>query len=378
MLFSSVSKIYILKTSPSSGILPVKRPYFKELMNQFFLSIDQEAGNHIDIQIVKVQIIGPDSSLFNHVVDCFFKYNLPFSQQKLTQIGKIEQNHYSHLIPFIQEAIKNHKITIVLGYDTGTIKSVFDSFQFGKDPFSVALVHSSLGSENDITTQMVELRDPHLFDLTCIGHQANLSAPDQLKALPGLSIHPYRLGAVRENLAIVEPHIRTSDIFGVNLNSLKYHEAPNQAEPHPIGFSVEEVCQLAYYAGRGEGNKIFCLWGIDPSSDNLKIGHQILASLIWYFLYGIEYRESTYPPDENKMTSYTIDTPIDGMYLAFYKDEGQQKWWLKNPISNSKLVARYPLIACDYEDYSRAVQHQELSERLHASIIGFQHFNLHS
>jgi hypothetical protein len=324
----------------------------------------------------QIRIYGPNTDLVTAVFNTFLNLNIDFERQYLTNIEQVCDSNYSALIPVIMDNVKNKEISIVLGYDKSTLKSVFDSFQFSSLPFSLSMIHPSVWQNRDVFAELIELREPNLYNIGVIGHQAHLSNDMVIDHNSSLGVHSQRLGEVRARLGSCEPNIRASDVFSINLDALKYSEAPNQNSPQPIGFLVEEVCQMAYYAGRSERNKVFCLWGIDKSKDDHVLGLKVINTILWYFVYGVEFRQADYPPKEERMTSFTLDTPIEGMYLAFYKDESQQKWWLKNPIEQSTLSNTHPFIACDYEDYTLAVNQQELSDRLQIYLNTYQKFEL--
>ena len=363
MNFKSATKVL-----DTAHIKNISQYAFTRFLNQ----TDQKIGD----DVFKLKVYGPDCDLLDALFHELLNFNIDFKKQSLLSVHQVPDSKYSAIIPDLIENVENSQISIVIGHDKTTLKSVFDSFQFSQAPFSLSMAHPSTGKSDDLSTELIELCKPYLYNLGIIGHQSHLSNNIVIYDDPSIGIYTHRLGDLRDKINACEPIIRSSDIFAINLNALKFSEAPNQSDPQPIGFTLEEACQLAYYAGRSERNKVFCIWGIDNTIDQQIIGLRVINTLWWYFLYGIEFRLDAYPPVEEKMTSYTLDTPIEGMYLAFYKDDSQQKWWLKNPVNNSALSSHHPFIACDYEDYSLAVNQQELSDRLQITLAPYQKFEL--
>ena len=312
----------------------------------------------------QVQIIAENQNLGSKLKEAFKNCNLLFEKVTVHTFGYLEDNSTSSIIPLLKNSIANGVLSIFIGFNKSVLKAVFDGFQFAERPFNISHIQDDAGRHDGIDTLILPLADPYLHQLHLIGSQAILVNPSFLESYQDRGCTVHRLGKVRGNLQMVEPEIRASNIFSVNLNALKYPSAECQSSKSPIGFDAEEVCQLAHYAGRGELNQSFCIYEIDKDGLEKKQNIQLLVNLIWYYLQGVEFRESGFPSNVDKMKTYLIEGEIENFTLQFYKDENQQKWWLKCPIKTSKYGQLYTLISCDYQDYSAAVNDRALSDRL--------------
>ncbi|NND06356.1 MAG: hypothetical protein HKN87_08245 [Saprospiraceae bacterium] len=314
----------------------------------------------------RVQIIADSEILIDRFFGRFGSYQFPFRQVHLTRVGKTS-DHLSSLIPMLNDAIKEDTNTIVLSSKQPTIKACYDAFQFAEKYFSVVLAQPYAGK--GVADVFMELRQPWLHRLSLVGTQAHRVNEQFLDQHQDLGLNTYRLGALRREFGQMEPDLRNADLCGIDLNAMKYADAPIQQVPSAIGLTTEEMSQIAYYAGRAERNKVYCIYGFsEDTMDSVPLGTDILASLVWYYLHGLENRNGTYPPDMNRLNAYVLDQQVADMSLTFYKDESNQKWWLASPYKERKLTQLMPIIACDYQEYALAANEQMLSDRLQSII----------
>ncbi|NND32749.1 MAG: hypothetical protein HKN76_09175, partial [Saprospiraceae bacterium] len=150
----------------------------------------------------------------------------------------------------------------------------------------------------------------------------------------------------------------------ISLNALKNQEAPSQNLTSPTGFTAEDLCQMAYYAGRSEMNEILSIYDYVRETHDNTLTVNLLATVIWYFMHGLNLRTPMGLPVEADLQKFIIEHKIDGKKLTFLKDEREQKWWLSSPYFKANLTHSMPLISCDYYDYQLAANEQMLSDRL--------------
>ncbi|MDH3652459.1 MAG: hypothetical protein OEQ53_22400, partial [Saprospiraceae bacterium] len=305
----------------------------------------------------KIAIIGPSEAFVQELVTVLSSFEWNFRNVAVSVVGTFRDQNLKSLIPIIKEAERSKTIPIVIGFDDQTLKSVFDGFQFLERLFSLCCVQDIAGTTDDLTPNLLELRDPYFYHMSLLGSQSHLMSQSFSETANGLD--QLRLGKLRTDISIAEPQIRNADILSMDLNALKYGDAPMQSRPSSVGLLSEEACQLTYYAGRSERNKLFCLYGIDTDHKVGTMEMGTLAALIWYYIHGLEFRRDTYPPDLSGMTLFTVEPIDEGTQFLFYKDEAQQKWWLKVPVSAGNTLATiFPLIACGYSDYATLVNEQ--------------------
>ncbi|NOY38428.1 MAG: hypothetical protein GXO83_12755 [Chlorobi bacterium] len=195
-----------------------------------------------------------------------------------------------------------------------------------------------------------------------LGHQEFLSGNKNLKSLRIKGHESYRLGEIRANLPYFEAIIRDGDLLSVDLSSIRQADAPGTNYPIPSGFSVDEICQLAMYAGLSPHLKIYSLYEANPASDKEQQTAFLAAQTIWYFLSGFTRRKNENPASgSNRFTEYIITLPDTDYQLVFRKSEETGRWWIKFP-DEVKPAGERSWIACSYEDYQKATQ-QEIPQR---------------
>ncbi len=351
-----------MNSHSESFLIPLSNEALKNLHLKQKISDDSGASDLPNMDF-KVQIIGPSEAFLHAVVDCLCSFEWPFSNIAISGIGTLQHQNVKGLIPVINQAAKSGVIPIVIGFDNQILKSVFDGFQFLENLFSICSVQDSLGRDSDIVRELIELKDPFFYRLSVLGTQAHLISKDLVSARD--MIDQVRLGKLKTDVTAAEPKIRNSDIFSFDLNALKYSAADSQSRHSSIGFNTEEGSQLMYYAGRSERNKSICIYGIDTVQKLSQLSVNTISTLIWYYLHGLDMRKGSYPPNTNRMTSFIVEAQDHLTSFQFYKDEGEQKWWLKaDNRADNQLAKAYPLIACDYSDYSSLIEGQNPTEHV--------------
>ena len=64
-----------------------------------------------------------------------------------------------------------------------------------------------------------------------------------------LHFDSHRLGIIRSNSSEMEPVLRNTNLFAMDMSAVRYADAPGCANASPNGLNGEDACQLAYYAG---------------------------------------------------------------------------------------------------------------------------------
>jgi hypothetical protein len=308
-----------------------------------------------------LQIFVVGATLSHSLLQCLTQFQNPFVRVDVKSFSMIHQDQpIAQIIPALQANLRNGIKTVLIGPNSTCCKTAFDALQFSEESFNVSLVQASAGIDLDKT--FLDLRKPHLQNLLILGSQAHLS-DQSFAGKVQVGYRNLRLGSLKPELGICEPEIRACDLFGLSLNALKYKDATIQSRVSATGFTAEDSCQMAYYAGRSECNQIFCMYDFDVSHDD-RIGTHLLATLLWYYMHGLNLRRSDTYPAETSLQQYTLEHSIENKVLTFYKDESEQKWWLKSPYPKKKLSKNMPLLAIDYHDYQLAANEQMLSERV--------------
>lgn len=296
-------------------------------------------------------------------------YRLTFLEKKIPiidlgnlKIGKEIKDTYFGLRDVLLELFSYNILPIIIGGSQDLTYGIFLAFEYLKTPYTLTTVdyridielesYEKITHKNYLNTIILE--NKNIFEYINIGHQACFSRIDNNDILENLFYESIRLGLIRNNLKIIEPYLRDSEILSIDFSSVKHADAPGQAVTSPNGFNADDICQIARYAGFGENLKILGMFDICPFFDQNNVTGSLAAQVIWYFLDGYSNRLNEVPtehPEEFKKFIISFD---ELNTLIFYKSLLTQRWWCEVPGNN----LNYHIIACSEADYISANNHE--------------------
>ena len=86
--------------------------------------------------------------------------------------------------------------------------------------------------------------------------------------MDSLYFESYRLGAVSNDITIVEPAMRDANIVSVDLSAVKGSEVSLNQRLSPNGLDGKEICAIARYAGISNKVSSFGIYEYKPSKDD--------------------------------------------------------------------------------------------------------------
>ncbi|MDD2570637.1 MAG: arginase family protein [Bacteroidales bacterium] len=275
--------------------------------------------------------------------------------------GKTPADTRAGLADVITELGKAGKIVVLLGTGMHLMPVVGKAYNRLEVPFNLTVVDSRIdlmtpeNSDKSLyLNEMVTDPEGRLFDFCHLGHQAYLNDPLVTDRLGELLFDHYRLGILREDLREAEPVMRNSDIAFFSLSSVRQPEAPGTTFPSANGFTGEEACQLARYAGLSDRLTLLALTDYEPARDTSGQTAGLAAQLIWFFLQGVSQRKAEYPfTDIKDYQKYTVNLAQSGHELVFFKSPLSNRWWMQVPYPDPKYQ-RSVIIACSLRDYQTA------------------------
>jgi formiminoglutamase len=218
-----------------------------------------------------------------------------------------------------------------------------------------------LGSDDQLSktylTKIFKYDPNFLFNYVHLGYQAYFIDEDELAMLEKLYFEAHRLGACKENIKEMEPIIRDADLLIWDLSSIQEMYVPSTLQPNPFGFTGEEACQLAWYAGLNDKLTSFGLYNLSSVNDQSdRRSAMVVATMIWYFIEGYYHRKG----DKNFMTSdyliYEVSMGKDPDSIRFFKSKLSEKWWMEIPDENvNSVFIRNKMVPCSYQDYETAL-----------------------
>jgi len=210
-----------------------------------------------------------------------------------------------------------------------------------------------------IKDQKSEIKNFHSCN---IGYQSYYVSQQDLDYFNDRHFEAYRLGEIREgNLRGSEPVIRDTDLLAISMDAVKYSDAPAASNVSPNGFTGEEICQLAFFAGLSHRCRSLGIFDMLPQNDIQDITAMLAAQMVWYFIEGVKKRNLSNPNNHSEnFKKYVIYLDQLHHNLCFYKSMETERWWMEVPsVSNDSAGI---IISCTQEDYTKAAE-QEIPDR---------------
>lgn len=260
--------------------------------------------------------------------------------------------------------LENNTIPIIIGGTHDMSVGQYHGYQHLQKLVTVLNIDSCIDLQTDHTSEnngnflnKILLHEPnYLMNFIQLGYQSYLNDHNLLNVFEKLNFEHYRLGSLRDQFEEIEPTIRQANMISIDLNAVKIQDAPAQYHNRPFGFTGEELCRIAWYAGLGEKSNSFGIYEYYPELDKNCQTANLIATVIWYFVEGYYHRI----PLENFGTDAFINYKVsvsEYEILEFFKHKYTEKWWLKVPKLNSPNPdVDYITVPCSYKDYLSANQ----------------------
>jgi formiminoglutamase len=328
-------------------------------------------NNFPNLQQVKVAIIGIGEKEANEVRRYLYDTQFLFPKDAVADLGNARKTDASFLIPLLFELLVGKITPIIIGAEIDQITTQFLAYQNTKALLSAVVidektrfsVHKKEKSAENNLNQLLAPRHAMLFHFSHIGGQSHFVSPESIHFLEKNSFDFMRLGRARTSLEEVEPLIRDADSIALNLAALKQSDAPGQINASPSGFTSEEACQLARYAGISDKLTSFGIYGFQEKYDREGQTAQVVSQIIWYFLEGFFNRKNDFPASSDGLTEYIVDFKDHDWSITFWKSSKSGRWWMQVPVETQEKHQRHRLIPCSLADYQLACR-EELPERL--------------
>ncbi|MDB4049748.1 formimidoylglutamase [Flavobacteriaceae bacterium] len=233
-------------------------------------------------------------------------------------------------------------------YKKVNISSVDNKFDFGK-------IKKKFSSRSYMSKIIMDKKNS-LNHFCNLGYQTFLNSQEEIDLLNKFNFESHRLGEIIENIKIVEPVLRETNLLTVDFKSIKASEL-NFVHNYPNGFESSQFCSILRYAGMSNNINSVGLFELLNSS----ITSVLLSQSIWYFIEGYCLRVKEDPKSRN-FNGYSYNVLCEGTNLKFYNSELSQKWWVEF-INDIKIKNTSTLLPCNKRDYLMACD-ETLSDRL--------------
>lgn len=299
----------------------------------------------------------------------FYKLFFGRWKAKVADLGNINQGKrvedtYFAVSEVVSKLVKKNIIPIIIGggqdityanykayynlEQTVNLVSVDSKFDLGD------LKDEELHSQSYLSKIIME-KPNNLFNYACLGYQTYFNSQEEIKLLNSLSFDIYRLGEIKQ-LDLAEPVMRDADIVSIDLGSVRKSYALANKNATINGFSGDEICTIARYAGISDKVTSFGVYEYNSAYDKNEHTAQLVAQIIWYFIEGVNNRMNDYPfTSKEYYQKFTVllrdDDPI-----SFYKSNKSGRWWMEINLITDNKYKRHTLVPCTYQDYEQALQ----------------------
>ena len=188
----------------------------------------------------------------------------------------------------------------------------------------------------------------NLFNYTNLGYQTYLSPQYEIDLMEKLFFDAERLGHLKADITISEPILRDTDLFSIDIYSVKSGEIADKTHKNSNGFDTFDLCKLSRYAGMSDNLNSFGVYELQAMEEtDVSIG--LVAQVLWYFIEGYSLRLNEIISEKNpNFIKYSV--PIEDQILVFFKSGISEKWWIKIPNTDNN-IQNSSLLACDKQDY---------------------------
>ena len=215
--------------------------------------------------------------------------------------------------------------------------------------------------ENNFLSKILLQQPNVLFNYSNLGYQTYLVDSNSFSLLDELFYDIHRLGKFKTDMKLAEPLIRNADFISFSMNAIAQPYSPAASQVSPNGFTGEEACQLARYAGFNDKLTAIGFYDYNPSKDQSDLSAKLLAQMVWYFFEGFNQRKQDFPAcNKKEYVKYTVAIDEAEQELVFYKSPKSDRWWMEVPYHANfrKRYERHLMLPCNYEDYQTALQNE--------------------
>ena len=281
--------------------------------------------------------------------------------------GKEIEDSYFMVNKISIDLRKLNIVPIFIGGSHDLTSSIYKSFEKNNQWINITSVdnrfdfskNEKLISGDSYMSSIIMHKPSYLFSYTNIGYQSYLNSQEEIDLIEKLFFDCYRLGDVLDNIKIIEPVFRESDIVTFDLKCLSAILTGNSKYSSPNGFDSRSICALSRYAGISDRVSVIGFFELF----NFDLFHKLFAQIVWYFIEGFSCRFGEYPlytgEGFNKFTVQLSDRD-----LIFHKSQKSKRWWVEIVIKSyiDNKIKSNTLLSCTYEDYLNACN-DKLPER---------------
>lgn len=361
----------------------IDEPIFETIQdNQSFFESIRIHSNQFpkwkDADMAIVGLVEDRGNIYNHGLDAaaneirrkLYRLKKPSRRTKLVDLGNLRnglklEDTYLRVCEVCEILLTHNVIPILIGGSHDMDYGQFLAYQKFEKLISITNVDAVLDLENTPDkghnkhhTHRILMHEPNmLFNFANIGYQTFLNDQEMLNILEQLYFENHRIGQVKFNIEESEPIIRQADMISFDITSVRISDAPGNPNATPFGFTGEEACQLAWYAGLNSKLSSIGIYEYNPMEDIKGQTASLIGAMIWYFVEGYNQRINDQDYSGPNFLKFIVDADTQSHKITFYKNKMNEMWWMEVPYPASKgKKPRTTLVPCSYTDYEAAMK----------------------
>jgi arginase family enzyme len=300
-----------------------------------------------------------------------YKLSLPVERVKVADLGNLQKkdklfDYYDALAHVVSVFVQANKTVILLGGSNDLAYGQYMGYEKLKRDVEYVSIdarldmdNSDFGVNNTTQNHKVFLYSPnYLYHFANLGYQSYFVTEADRKTIKSLNFEAFRLGDLKADLSLAEPVLRDADLVSLDVSSVRHADAPGSWNASPPGFSAEEICRLARYAGISNRVTSLSICEVNPLKDLNEQTSHLAAMMIWYFIEGFYHRKYDHPnEDKTNVTAYRVQ--MKGMVvkeIIFYKSNSSDRWWMEVPYPATSEINLFKrqIVACTPQDFATA------------------------
>lgn len=358
-------------TPVNKYLLNDDRPYNDSQLGSFIRAYEEDFPDLSGVHIVLVGVneyrgdsFIADASAADAVRSQLYQLYYWHPDVQLADIGNIKcgaalGDTYAAVKTVVKEMLELGKTVILLGGSHDNTLGQYYAYRDLHRTIEATVVDATIDLRSESTVRSVNFlmemltSEPNVIrHYNHIGFQSYFVHPRMLETMDKLRFDCYRLGKVREQIEEMEPVMRNSHLVSFDVAAIRHSDAPANTSS-PNGFTGEEACTLARYAGLSPHVSSLGIYGYDVEKDEHHLTALQVAQMIWYFIDGTgKCAVETSLSERHQFNEYhTAFAEVDTVFIQSRKTG---RWWMELP--NKKLIA------CSYNDYVFA-SNNEIPER---------------
>lgn len=261
------------------------------------------------------------------------------------------KDSYAALKAVVSELLNLNKKVVIIGGSHDLTTAQYEAYadrkqivEFTCCDAKIDIDIESFDAAENFLMPMLTASPNYIKHYNHIGFQSYFVHPTMLETIDKLRFDCYRVGKVKENIEEMEPVIRNSNFFSLDISSIQNSYAPcNRLSPN--GFTGEEACSLMQYAGMSSNVSSVGVYGYHPKFDVHNLTAKQISQMLWYFVDGVyKGKYEARPQEHNHFKEFHM--AFAEMETVFLQSKKTGRWWMQMPDGE--------YIACSYQDYITA------------------------